>query len=714
MNKGNSVFWRNNERASALFYDLLARAEQDAYDDDFLMQLAAYREAGGDAAHADIFAAQYLLHHGDAENAVLCGERAYRHRPLNYEVLRILAKTYKELGRSLESISMQGYCFALYNKPDRFSLDLTESTLKEGLDRLSVALGFGTYAPIAKGRAYLKNARIAYRSDIFIGEHLPLTMPAGSERFWAAIYTENEFLSDKSYMLSDVRYSDWFAGCGYRDFVFDLQKARQISGSCHIDIPEEQSVILPIAGTECSQELQVQTGAVTRTAYLGKWAFSYFRLDAPTNLDSLVPYAVGSPIVTGHSPHRKKLVLNILADGLAWAVVRPHFSSQMPCISRFFSHGTIFDQHFSTSEHTFPALPAIETGCYPQHIQIFNTRSSYEIPPDYVTVSERMKALGYYCAAPMIGAGSTYGGALRGYDRLVSTGWKLPAWEACERAIGHMEAFGETDLFLFLHVTDVHPYDAKDFKFSTTVEALLPIEERLFQWNQPTASVRLPDDKIYQQQYWSGIRRIDRSIGFLLSYIEEHYAENDYIVNLYSDHGVSIFTRSADGQADIIGENATCAAWMMRGAGVPQGIISDELTSIVDIYPVLGHLCGFPVDSAIDGNLPAVFGGHEREAVYTMSIFPGQTYKLAVRNRTHSLRIQTKEPLNEEGTADFSEAISVIYPRGYEAQTGYEVDSPELRTFFYPRARQMVHELANNGEHWPSMRAAHADWFGEK
>ena len=38
-----SVFWRNNERASVLFYDLLARAEQDAYDDDFLAQLAAYR-----------------------------------------------------------------------------------------------------------------------------------------------------------------------------------------------------------------------------------------------------------------------------------------------------------------------------------------------------------------------------------------------------------------------------------------------------------------------------------------------------------------------------------------------------------------------------------------------------------------------------------------------------------------------------------------------
>ena len=76
-----SVFWRNNERASVLFYDLLARAEQEAYDDDFLAQLAAYREAGGDAAHADIFAAQYLLANGDAASAAVCAERARAKRP---------------------------------------------------------------------------------------------------------------------------------------------------------------------------------------------------------------------------------------------------------------------------------------------------------------------------------------------------------------------------------------------------------------------------------------------------------------------------------------------------------------------------------------------------------------------------------------------------------------------------------------------------------
>ena len=142
------VFWQNNDTAAALFYDLLARTRRKAYDDDFLAQLAAYREAAPASERADIFAAQYLLAHGDAENAAVCGERAYRKRPVNYEVWHVLAKAYKVLGREFDSIAMQGYSCGLYNKPDRLSLDLTKDTLQEGLNRLSVAVGVGDYAPL--------------------------------------------------------------------------------------------------------------------------------------------------------------------------------------------------------------------------------------------------------------------------------------------------------------------------------------------------------------------------------------------------------------------------------------------------------------------------------------------------------------------------------------------------------------------------------------
>ena len=153
---------------------------------------------------------------------------------------------------------------------------------------------------------------------------------------------------------------------------------------------------------------------------------------------------------------------------------------------------------------------------------------------------------------------------------------------------------------------------------------------------------------------------------------------------------------------------------MLRGAGVPQGVVTDELTSITDIYPTLGHLCGFPVAPDIDGNLPAALGGQERDAVYSASMFPGQTYKLAVRNQTHALRLETREVVDEDGTVDFADAMVGIYPRAHELEADCAADSEDLRAFFYPRARAFVRPIANNGEFWPAMRAARPSWFGEK
>lgn len=205
---------------------------------------------------------------------------------------------------------------------------------------------------------------------------------------------------------------------------------------------------------------------------------------------------------------------------------------------------------------------------------------------------------------------------------------------------------------------------------------------------------------------------MDRNLAQLFTYIEEHYAEEEYLVSVYSDHGNSIFSTPVNGVMDVIAENSTRALWMMRGAGVPAGRIVNELTSTADLYPTLGALCGFPVAEDIDGNLPAVFGGKERDAVYSMSMFPGQTYKLAVRTYDYALRLETQDPVDEDGTVDFAGARVGIYPRAHELEEDYALGGEELRAFFYPRARSIVREIANNGEFWPAMRAARPEWFG--
>ena len=716
MNEDNRVFWHNNEQASALFYDLLARSEQDAYDDNFLMQLAAYREAAPTSERADIFAAKYLLHHGDAENAAVCAERAYRKRPVNREIWLLLAESYARLDRPVDALTMYGYAYGLYLSPE-IPMELLMRGGKDGLDRLSVAAGIGTGAPMTQNRAFLAGADhvLEFQLDAFVGEYLPLTPPEGSARYWVAAYVDNAFLSDQSQLIEKMRHTDVFVDRMQRDYPFCLQRAQEVRGRVTIEVPEGAEVILPIAGTEPLQELTIASKSQPpASAYLGKWAFSQFRLTETTEITSAsdAVYAVGTPIRLGHSPARRKLVLNILIDGLAWNIARTHFPDAMPNIAHFFARGTIFDQHFSTSECTYPSLPVIETGRYPIHTQVFNERNSHELPLDMMTLSECMTDLGYYAAAPMGAADPIYSGTLRGYDQLNTTGWKLLSAEAVDRTIMQLEAFDETDQFLHLHVADVHPWNAKGFKFHPAVETHLPLSERLFDTDEHIASVRLPKLKIYQEQFWQSLRRVDGNLAQLLTYIEEHYAEEEYLVSVYSDHGNSIFSAPVNGVMDVIAENSTRALWMMRGAGVPEGRIVDELTSSADLYPTLGALCGFPAADDIDGNLPAVFGGKERDAVYSMSMFPGQTYKLAVRTHDFALRLETQEKVDEDGTVNFADARVGIYPRTHELEEDCAVDSAELRAFFYPRARSIARAIANNGEFWPAMREARPEWFG--
>jgi len=697
-----TIFWQNNERARALFDDLLARYERSAYDDDYLAVLDAYQAEAPDSAHFYILAARYLAAHGAYDAALPLAERAYRLRPVGYAVWNLLAEIYEHLERPLDALTMRGYSYGIYKTPEPH-VDLPPELLAEGLGRLSVAMSEGKVAPVLTCRARLEGGRLSFSDDLFVGEELPLTMPEGSARFWVGCYGENRFLSEKGFLLEELRRSARFKNCGHHDFVLDLQKAREVRGTSVIEIPEGREALIAIAGTELSQELSFQTETVSDHTYLGKWAFSYFRLSEKTTLhaDASAPYVLGTPILLGHSPRRKKLVLNILVDALSWPVMRTRFTEYMPRIAAFFSRGVIFDGHFSTSEFTYPALAAIETGRYPTHTQVFSEQDSHELPLDMKTLSECMKDLGYYCAAPMASGYSMYCGALRGYDRIVATSWDLPAFDGAERTIRRLEAFGETDQFLFLHVMDVHPYAAKGFKFATSVETRLPLTRRLLGTKGTEASVRLPNFEIYRAQFLEGARYVDRSIGVLLDYIEEHYDEDEYIVNLYSDHGVSIFSPTPDGAVDIMGPYSTGATWMMRGAGVPKGVTATELTSSVDIYSTLGALCGFPVAANTDSNLPAVFGGRERDATYSISRYPGQTLKLAVRSKTHTLRLETDEPVAKDGTVDLGGAYPDIFPRAHEAEPGYAVDSTELRAFFYPRARAFLREVASNGEVFP-------------
>ena len=696
-----SIFWRNNERTSALFYDLLARSEQDAYDDDFLARLAAYREADGDAAHADIFAAQYLLANGDAVSAAVCGERSYHRRPLAPITWQTLAAAYKAQGRYVDALIMQGYLSSCFNVP--IDLNLPREVLTQDvLDRLSVAMGKPSYAPIALFRmTYDKNRGLSSSATAFVGEFLPVSPMYPP--YYVGVYTEQELHGGKAWMIAATRNLDGFTEHVSGDFLFDLMRGSRARGSAHIDLSPQQEVVLPLLGTgESTQEIRIRADHADGTALLSTATPSFFRLSETTDFSSPHDFIVGTPIAIGHAPHRRRLVLNLLVDALPWEIMDTDFAAHMPYTARFFAKGLTFRQQFSTAEFTYPSLAAIETGMYAQHSGVFNDRITMTLPSEFVTLSERMRSLGYATTNLRGDGNGVYNGVTRGYDRLIVTPYRLPAHEGAEQVIRYLEGLPDADHFIFLHATDLHPWPNKNFSIPSAAQAQLSLADRIDTSAEGKPSPYLSPSALNQAGFWQSVHSVDRALGVLFAYLEEHYTPDEYLVNLYSDHGVSIF----DEIPHIVSAALTHTAWMMRGAGVPKGITADEMTSTVDIYPTLAHLLGFPVDATVDGVLPRIFGGPGREIACSNSLFPTKPYFLAARSATHTLFLETEEPVNMDGTVDLSKAAVTIYPRSHEKEKGYEIDDSALRTFFYPRVREFLTGIADNGEVFPLPKEA--------
>ena len=204
-----------------------------------------------------------------------------------------------------------------------------------------------------------------------------------------------------------------------------------------------------------------------------------------------------------------------------------------------------------------------------------------------------------------------------------------------------------------------------------------------------------------------GIQNTDRSLGVLFNYLETHYNEDEYVVQLYSDHGASVY----DNHPYVMSRYQTSAAYMVRGADIPQLGLVEELTSELDIYHVMAKVHGFEAPSYTDGNLPAALGGREREYTISNSIYPGQTYKLCIRTAKYEFQLESKEVVDVDGTVDMTGASMFILDREYEWKQCYDMN---LLKYFMDIAREHTKSFCTWGRNWPEMRRRKEKWFGNE
>ena len=382
--------------------------------------------------------------------------------------------------------------------------------------------------------------------------------------------------------------------------------------------------------------------------YFGKH-FNYYRVKKHTRIMSEGETYYGTPVPLVHSKDRKKLVLSFFVDGLAQEVIKgKDFEKLMPNTYQFFKKGVVCSQAYSCSEWTFPSLATYESGLNTLNHMMFHNTLDGELPLDVPTLSEYFKKKGYYTSKLDGDWRCIYSyGFARGVDQYVYHIQSMGARAEQEiiNIIEHLEAFKETDHYLWMTVGDLHDI-ADGLDLSVAVQKNLSLTEREYEEKGKT-SVKQSYSSKKTAMYKKTIQYFDMLFGLLYSYIENNFGEDEILISLFADHGQGYLV--PDGH-HFLSKERTKVAFMFRGGDV-ESQFTDELISTADYLPIMCKLAGIEYnEKIIDGRLPKVFGGaKEKEYVITESLHPGDVYSAVANTSEYEIYFDNTEDTDEEG-----------------------------------------------------------------
>ena len=652
MQEQENLGWDTGEE-DALGLWLREAVREGAYTEEYCTKLEAYDKVTKNRAAVFYFTARLAFALGEMEEAHRLAREAYRRRKISHKIWQILFEIGDALGLDEEAIFFKALC------QKNMELDVPLPIFQEARWQKAFFCGM-LDVQLAPFRFDFVERADGSRNLGLVSALGQFLLSEGHEgerrRYYCGVYNAEDLFHVRARRLDLLKRSDGSLADDYCGMVFDVMKARRAEG--FVEVAEE--CILPVAVTQEGQRIDVADVRTEGSILSGRGEFRFLRLEGGTKVSSADPFVVAAPILPGHSPRRKKLVLNLLLDGLSWQAMKARDFRPVPNLMRFFSDGVIFNNNYCVAEYTFVSLGTIETGMMPHRSQVVWDKPMFVIDKDIKTLSEQMKDLGYYCVNVMGDGRGIYDGVTRGFDRLIVNPYLAqPAYDGVARTIAHLEAFDECDNYVFLHVGDAHSTPATIAPLALKTQTHIPWQHTRVMPGDDV-SVRLPYNDVYGYDNPHRIEMMDRELGRLFDYIEEHYAPDEYIVCAYSDHGSSVYSEDAW----YFSETQGGAALMLRGAGVPHRGTVEELSSCLDIYPIMEKLAGFSAPAGqLDGVLPRALGGEGRSYCISNSIYPEQTYKLSIRTAAHEFRLETERPTHHDGTVDLSRFTAHIYTR---------------------------------------------------
>ena len=385
-------------------------------------------------------------------------------------------------------------------------------------------------------------------------------------------------------------------------------------------------------------------------------------------------FIIGDIIKLKLNESRPKLILNIFIDGLSQKFIEKNKLEEiMPNTYKYFLDGAINNNCYSSGEWTYVSLASHFTGLSTVNHMVFHPNINTDNIKKLDLYTEIFKENGYNTAkidgewrsCPRVGY-------VKGMNRYVyqASIRGMHVNEVIDEAIEHIEAFKETNNFLWISIPDLHDIaDEYETRLSTQIESDINVRVK----NKTIGtSVRKKYDIGKIERYRIQLKRIDRYLKIIYDYINDNYKNDEVIVSIFSDHGQGYFIE--DGK-DMLEEERVKVPLMIKGKNISSGQY-DEMIQAYDMYRIILNAIG--IEDKFN-NVPKYFGGNkERDYTISESIFPNETYKATINDKYYKFFFESEEKVTIDGRVKLRKYnIKLINKKNDEDETLKEIDIAE-------------------------------------
>jgi arylsulfatase A-like enzyme len=301
-----------------------------------------------------------------------------------------------------------------------------------------------------------------------------------------------------------------------------------------------------------------------------------------------------------------------------------------PNIDEFAGRSLLFNNAFTNSPWTVPSMYTMLTSSYPS---VHGADLTHRGNDNLITLAQILKAHGYsteaYVANHVLYAELGFD---RGFERYVefgeptSLGWMRRStvyhfikyvnnkaqsvfgdndttkW-LTEVLVSRLSATRERPFFIWAHYLDPHspltpPAEYIDGK-AAFVEDALALSEKTKTFGS-SADMREEDRDLALALYGAEVKYVDRSVGKVLSVIEDNGLLEDTIVIITADHGEEFFEHGRYGHGKTHYFEVTAVPLIIYAPDI-EPRVREEPAALVDLVPSLVHYVSPETDAGFSG-----------------------------------------------------------------------------------------------------------------